>query len=531
MINSSPAEYAFIRACIVFLQSIAPISIAYTICHVLLVLTGQQRHLPLAPLLVRVWFASETAFYLAFQLPWLAFIQRPAEHPPLLSCAERQTLFARVTKDNSAADIERHVRGWFRGAPLADIGREGVKSWLAWAFFEGRIGDEQEKAGDELEQYTTQLETILGKRLPEGHGTARPIRLTLDSIDLTYRSLTWYGCVGFVDFLTYLRLLRDGYHHHRQPLTRFFTLFPFRPVALTARRTSPVKHLTYWHRPHTSHTRLPVLFIHGIGIGLYPYVPFLDDLIKHVDDDHATQADGDDGQIGILAVEIMPVSFRLTHAALSRAAMCDEINTILSNHGWDECVLVAHSYGTVIATHMLHNAVLRPKISSVLLIDPVCFLLHNPDVAYNFTARQPTHANEWQLWYFASQDPGVAHTLGRRFFWSENVLWLEDLRLMMESGLKVAVSLAGRDLIVHTEAVGKYLVGGSPHEVEKLWREKEWTDGNGLEVLWNEDRDHAQVFDGRDGGLLRKRLVKVVRRYCNRNRPSPKSNGVIGEKL
>lgn len=53
-------------------------------------------------------------------------------------------------------------------------------------------------------------------------------------------------------------------------------------------------------------------------------------------------------------------------------------------------------------------------------------------------------------------DPGVSHTLGRRFFWNENVLWKEDFE-----GRKVTAALAGRDLIVDTEAVGRYLCCGN----------------------------------------------------------------------
>jgi pimeloyl-ACP methyl ester carboxylesterase len=203
--------------------------------------------------------------------------------------------------------------------------------------------------------------------------------------------------------------------------------------------------------------------------------------------------------------------------------MCEEIRTILHHHGWDRFVLVAHSYGTVVATHLLHDSLSQDKISAVLLIDPVCFLLHHPDVAYNFTARPPQQANEWQLWYFASQDPGVAHTLGRRFFWSENVLWLEDLRrLMTEKGIEFTISLAGRDLIVNTETVGRYLTGATREKNSGSWDDswkgnerKEGANHDSLpDVIWNEDRDHAQVFDAM--GSNRRELVKVVRKYCRK---------------
>ena len=333
-------------------------------------------------------------------------------------------------------------------------------------------------------------------------------------------------CVGVVDFLTYLKLQRAGFHFYRLPLSSFLALFPFRPVTLITPYRSPAKHLTYWYRPHTSATRLPILFVHGIGIGLYPYTNFLSDLNAHVN----AKDDKDDGQVGILAVELMPISFRITHAALGKDDMCAELHQIVAAHSYDHFVLVSHSYGSVISTHILSNACLRPMVASALLIDPVSFLLHMPDVAYNFTARKPQRANEWQLWYFASKDPGVAHSLGRRFFWGENVMWKEDAEDLIKEGRRVTVSLGGRDLIVNTEAVGGYLADsgtvraegtgkGSGHAKEKeicvngkedAWKDKEWK-GDGLEVLWFDHLDHAQVFDTK---ATRARLVKVVWKYC-----------------
>jgi len=312
---------------------------------------------------------------------------------------------------------------------------------------------------------------------------------------------------------------------------------------------SPAKHTTYWYRPHTSTTKLPVVFIHGIGIGLYPYTNFLKEL-------NSTASDPND-QIGILAIEIMPVSFRITHSALSREALCAEITSILTHHfGSQKFILSSHSYGTVISTHLLKHAPISPQISSVVLIDPVSILLHLPDVAYNFTRRKPRRANEFQLYYFASMDSGVAHTLARHFFWNENVLWKKDMK-----GLKVTVSLGGRDLIVNTEAVGRYLSdpisefersfrkadgstgstksedtlidvedsgsgdgnegeqdlrmrggegGLSEEEGDEEWKYREWK-GEGIEVLWFKDLDHAQVFDKPS---TRRRVIGCIRKYC-----------------
>jgi pimeloyl-ACP methyl ester carboxylesterase len=275
-----------------------------------------------------------------------------------------------------------------------------------------------------------------------------------------------------------------------------------------------------------------VLFIHGIGIGLYPYTTFLSDI--------NSSSDPDD-QVGIIAIEIMPVSFRITHPALSKSEMCNEIKAILGHHGWDKVVLVSHSYGTVVSTHLLKTPSTAQLIGPVLLIDPVSILLHLPDVAYNFTRRKPKRANEHQLYYFASMDMGVSHALSRHFFWAENVIWKKDME-----GRNVTVSLAGKDLIVDTKAVSRYLTSGdlspgtstAPHmtlfdsestrdgqtefmtgptrevdveadEDPTKWESK-WK-GKGIDVLWFENLDHAQVFDR---FATRRPLVRTIRQYC-----------------
>ena len=203
----------------------------------------------------------------------------------------------------------------------------------------------------------------------------------------------------------------------------------------------------------------------------------------------------------------MPISFRITGPMPEQAQICTEILHILEKHDWKKFVLVSHSYGSIISTHLLKHAQLAPRIGPVLLIDPVSFLLHLPDVAYNFTCRIPRRANEHQLYYFASMDMGVAHTLARRFFWSENILWKDDVQ-----SRRLSVALSGKDLIVDTRTVGRYLAGCKYGEMEERadeWQSQDWS-GNGLEILWFEWKDHAQVFDHpRDYG----RLIDVLRRY------------------
>jgi hypothetical protein len=48
--------------------------------------------------------------------------------------------------------------------------------------------------------------------------------------------------------------------------------------------------------------------------------------------------------------------------------------------------IAVDSYGSVVAAQLLRNPEISQKIGPVLFIDPVSFLLHLPDVAYNFVS-------------------------------------------------------------------------------------------------------------------------------------------------
>jgi pimeloyl-ACP methyl ester carboxylesterase len=361
--------------------------------------------------------------------------------------------------------------------------------------------EEFREEDEELESYVDAIETLLGRKLEPGKGSAKSMRLTVDAVNMSHRPVLWYAIVMLVDTFTAACLRYSGFFLYRTHLRSALSIFPPRPASLFTQCISSAPDLSYWYRPHTSRTRLPILFVHGIGIGLYPYTKFLSE-INSLDPQCA------DGQIGIIAIELMPISFRITAPILDHAEICRQVNIILQRHNFDKVVLASHSYGSVVSTHLLQDPTTAAKIGPILFVDPVTFLLHLPDVAYNFTARTPRGANEHQLYYFASRDMMVSQTLARHFFWAHNLLWKEDLR-----GRDVTVSLGGRDLIVDTETVGKYLNGRDLKSESREWMQREWT-GRGLETVWWPTVDHAQVFERGEG---RAKLASVLREYCKRD--------------
>ncbi|KAF4418650.1 hypothetical protein F53441_14465 [Fusarium austroafricanum] len=441
-------------------------------------------------------------------VPYLGRLRRNAIHPPALSRQDRHALFERCFGHVTSPEV--YLRWWFLDADPNEIRRENVKEFILWAFFEREDGaglvDEdgaiiEDEVEDEVEHYLSLVEQRLGRKLKEGWGNVKSLRLTIDGITTTYRGLPWYIIVFFIDQATHFAFRWHGFEFCRRPRSSALRVFPPRPQELLPGPKSPSSLLSYWHRPHTAENKLPVVFFHGIGIGLWTYVRFLAGL-------HKTE-DGK-GSIGVIAVEILPISFRLTPAIPDKAEFLTQMTAILEHHCWHKFALVSHSYGSVLTTHMLHEPSLQHRVPSVVLIDPVTIMLHLPNVAYNFTRRNPRRANEWQLWYYASTDPGVALCLGRHFFWRENILWKEDLLGTQSDGhhtRHVAVTLSGRDLIVDTAAVAEYLgvdlgAGSSGVVAESH---------NGVEVVMFPKLDHAQVFDDRSS---RDSVIQMVRSRC-----------------
>jgi hypothetical protein len=540
MIGTSLHEYLFIRLCILLLRFLPALE---AVCLLILwVRYGNDVSSSTITWLLASLLSVETVFALGIYVPYQRRLKLEAKHPPPLSTPDRKALFQRCI--SNIPDQERYIRVWFLGAEMSDIRRDNIREFLLWAFFDsdGDGAAVDEAIADEMEGYVQEIEKRLCKSFEPGRGKAKCLRLTIDAIETRYRSVLWYVVVGFVDFFTHCQLAWNGFQYHAQSLDKVFGVAPVRVQQVFSWHRSPTDRLSYWYRPHTATDKLPIVFFHGIGIGLLTYNAFL----AEINENHG---DGD-GQIGIIAVEILPVSFRLTAHPLDKAAFLEQMSTILEYHGWTNFVLTSHSYGSVLTTHMIHSPEMQARIPALVLMDPVSVLLHLPDVAYNFTRRKPRRANEWQLWYFASMDPGVAHCLGRHFFWRENAVWKDELVTIGTSEQagavadhpprrkrKVTVCLSGRDLIVDTATVAQYLAGAEPFtddgwisgsfsdsvtldsgssqtvtdEPEREGRQGDHLAAGAINIIWFPTLDHAQIFDHKKD---RDRVLPVLRSYC-----------------
>ncbi|KAI1791738.1 Alpha/Beta hydrolase protein [Ganoderma leucocontextum] len=413
-----------------------------------------------------------------------------ANHPPLPSRQEREELFAKCfgkVRDTGMAS------GWFFSVDTGLIKRDNMVDWLLWAIFGTHRDGLQDEWADELEGYLRNIEELLGHKIDHGRAhTVASMKVSLDPVDTVHRPLLWYLIVASIDTFTFIQLRFSGFEHYTNG--SWTECFPPRPLTAFSHKSNQ-DDLIYWLRPHRSPTKDPILFLHGIGIGLWTYAPFLHELAAA------------DPSVGIIAIETLAISMRMSPPPLSRPTMLSAISALLTAHSIPRVVVAAHSYGTVVAAHMLRDPALRARVSAWLLVDPIPFLLHQPTVAYNFVYRAPRTANEWQLWYFASRDPDVARTLARHFFWAENILWKEDL-----ADKNVAVVLSGIDQIVDAREVRRYLTGEECLEGDEpmfSWRK------DGLRVLWYRDLDHAQTFDTK---ARRRPILDILHEFAGAGR-------------
>jgi len=578
MINNTPARLIFIRTCILLLQYAPLIEAALlSLTTSLLLFHGPSSGSPyliLTTVILSLLLTGEGLYFILFYRPHKAHLLQEASYPtPPPTRAERAALFDRCIANVS--DWDRYLRLWFLDADTADIKRENIRDFLLWAFFDhdphaqkrstnreslarGRYSDgESSDSGavdeEQLDAFIAKLESTIGHRFAPGRGKALALRLTFDSVDTRYRSVLWYGIIAFLDLVTHLILTKaHGFTDYRPiatasqhvsktraravgnstavrsdsdnkklhpsvfpPRLQHFIAHPLSSLGLQQHhhtRTSPSTELSYFYRPHRSRTHLPILFLHGIGIGLWPYVQFLAEINKSVPEDE---------QIGILALELLPLSSRLVSSPLlTPATFLAHLKDILSSHHDPDAeawlsrgfILVSHSYGSVLTTHILRSHDMSPLVRGVVLIDPVTLLLHLPDVCYNFTRRAPRGANEWQLWYFASMDLGVARGLGRHFFWRENIIWPEELTgVQTQTGVGVGMRM------IRSRSKDLHLVQGaregsgegdvaSPEEEGLLAGEGRYADDLEREAssvsmrLGNRGSNHESTWDGEIGG-------------------------------
>lgn len=338
------------------------------------------------------------------------------------------------------------VSGWFLhhrtqerwpAVRLHEIGLDNLAEFAAWVFFHCTPQEMPTDRSAELQSIIDRMSKWVDVEFPGGYNAeVQSMRLTMDTIKSEHRPLAYYVVTAaFLPAITAQVLTRFGFQRH----------------------TSGT--LSYWCRPSMSHTGgidcgaadkssigrgthgchalPPYVICLGIGVGAIQYYA----LIKQIMEINPERA--------MFIVSLPSISMKLTENVPSSAEMVPCISDMLASWGHRSAHFVGHSFGTILMSWILQRA--PSMVSFATFIDPVCFLLVKPDVCYNFVYRPPSSPTQLLLSYFGARELFLAHSLSRNFFWSENIIWPEQL------SKAALVVLSGRDSIVPAHSVRRYL--------------------------------------------------------------------------
>lgn len=182
---------------------------------------------------------------------------------------------------------------------------------------------------------------------------------------------------------------------------------------------------------------VPIVFCHGIGVGLIFYMTLIDELLKH-------------GRPLILP-EIPYVSgFRPwlgPHSVLPPAAVSGTLMSILACHGFGRGAFMGHSYGTSWVSYMCKYA--PTAVAAVMFLDPICFYLHSPRLTKQFVYHR---ADPGSTSHMVRTDIQINWTIQRGFPWARISLFTEQIPCV-----PTAIFLSENDALVPSRKIQKYL--------------------------------------------------------------------------
>jgi len=149
-------------------------------------------------------------------------------------------------------------------------------------------------------------------------------------------------------------------------LTRIYSEFILRKNNFKS-YYSPLTNINYWYKLKEK-SETPVIFFHGFGIGIIPYINYLIKLAENTSVICPVLPN-------ISNVYFHPIKWNICRNDVfpDLNLLYDELNNILINHKLVKVNIIAHSFGTFILSGIILNSSLRRKIHKKIFIDPVCF--------------------------------------------------------------------------------------------------------------------------------------------------------------
>jgi len=365
--------------------------------------------------------SAEVLFYGWFRRS-LGFAQI-RQHPPATTRERRDAIWRGI--EESALEGESpysFLKTWFGVSTLARISRRELKEWLAWALFDRRFDEiVSPDLCREMEERIAGGEAAFAIVVPDEALEVVPsaMRLNVDPVVAEHRPLVYYAVTSLIRLGADAALRAQGFRRHAVGAVLFWIL---------------------QGDDEDVQREPPVVFVHGVGVGLATYLPFLLALSSR---EHRR------GRTVVL-LELPHVAMQLNVDVIPRMENIAECAAIVFRRfNLPPALWVAHSLGTFVFAVIQR---LQPAlVAGVVLLDPVCFLLWEPDLLRNFCYNTPSTPMQIVQSYHICRELSISYYFHRHFWWHECVQFAKQMPS------KSLVFISECDGIYNTVRVGQYL--------------------------------------------------------------------------
>lgn len=227
----------------------------------------------------------------------------------------------------SFMSLEEFISGWFFGASGREIKRRNAEDFVAYSIYCRRSETLSPEMWKEVGDFVRIVEKTWNVHFQDGFNP-----------DIKFMAHLWEP----------LRTLHTPlFVHIWCELLNLCCLCFLRALGF---RQSICKGVKYWIRAarHTHEknnkirnsstsqavSTLPCVFVHGIGLGLLPYLGFLQQLMC----ENPTSP--------LILLDIPHVSLRMGHRAIAFERIAEAAPAILCRHGYEDACFTGHSFGT-----------------------------------------------------------------------------------------------------------------------------------------------------------------------------------------
>ena len=178
-------------------------------------------------------------------------------------------------------------------------------------------------------------------------------------------------------------------------------------------RLCSIKGFPVFYRKGSSSASPPLVFFHGLGIGLPSYLPFISDLVINQPDRTCILLFS--FFYLVVLFEMPSISMQLDDNHVLPKEYSTHVSECLEGLGLSKCVFAGHSIGTACVRWM--DLFYPELVLGRVFIDPICFSLWTHHIAHNALYRNPKTLNECFIKYVGMSEAGIATFLHRYFVW------------------------------------------------------------------------------------------------------------------